>query len=92
MMRSNNPTCNKCVYWIQRNGSEYQGECRRHAPQAVQGGRYISLLAAIKSVGMEQEEFECADAEESIRSAEWPLTERDDWCGDYNSALPETSK
>ncbi len=72
--------CGKCKWWedskkIGLEESEY-GECKRYPPSAIQGP------------AMTEEEKEEVQYEEKIMGVS-PLTETDDWCGEFERKKTE---
>jgi|GEM_PF-526654 len=62
--------CKNCAYWVSDNLEP--GECRRHAPTAVN----YALLA--------KQLFEsCALEDHSDLYVAWPVTLCTEWCGDF---------
>lgn len=65
--------CQNCRYWLGLGDGRPTGFCRRHAPRPV--------LARNEAPEGGRDGIRDAIASETV----WPLTARDDWCGEYRS-------
>lgn len=73
------PTCFSCKWWTRNDANIVSGtdaRCRRRAPIPH---HEVYVLGEGKSGKPEQ-------ILQAHTAAVWPLTEADDWCGDYDAA------
>jgi len=76
--------CDICRFWVVDGNRQDRGQCHRRAPLPVMGMRYDNILAAIKGVPVENVETD-HDTDMMERTAEWPVTEADEWCGEWEA-------
>jgi hypothetical protein len=95
--------CGKCRFWefSYRPKEDYAwGECRRHAPQPTQF--LLSVIAkntggirwaVEESANIEHEDNDdyVVETTEQYEVNEWPHTQCDEWCGEFELAADRTS-
>ena len=65
--------CSTCRFWkVVIAGGSYQGQCKRHAPT-----RNVEIRKQSYSSG--------PHIDAPGNNALWPLTRKEDWCGEFNS-------
>lgn len=75
--------CMHCRFWL--DDEKDTGECRRRAPSPVFGHRFDKMLAAVRK--LEEEYAPATEMDRVDRQAEWPFTDNDDWCGEWEQIV-----
>lgn len=77
-------TCSDCDHWAEGGeGIDGQGECRRHAPTAI--NVWLVARAALgKTSALNAKGFhEVPDMSTDDTAVNWPMTYGYDWCGEF---------
>jgi hypothetical protein len=104
MNRSNDRLCcENCRFWRQRKADD-NGHCRRRAPLAARADDYLDEIATALKLLLWWTMREWSDeemAEKQLRDfgienidhvfhfTQWPFTEPDDWCGEFEALNQE---
>ncbi len=79
-------TCDKCRFWVSGSMDApdlNERECRRNAPSVLFGHRFARLLSVISGKPVAEVDGLNNVDDMTDRAAEWPYTEADDWCGEF---------
>ena len=91
--------CGRCQFWefIRKPKDDYAwGECRRHAPQPTQfllgiiarnSGGIRWAVEESANVEHENEDDYCVETTEQYEVNEWPHTQCNQWCGEFERAI-----
>ena len=84
--------CENCRFWNLSNDGMHEGECRRNAPLPTDHvsrviAEYLPHIAwAINQLAGIEQPKDCEfEPTEIVPRSFFPLTERVDWCGEYQS-------